>query len=286
MNSLSQLNSNSNLTMEPSTLYVVEEGRASPKEVAIDHQEQSDPFVRYKTPQLLVRFKGKFCVLLNLEAVATALYIPADYVAQYLALSQNAVARQDKKQEGHWTLSPTNGDAKKLSAALVAFINNFILCRGCGLPELHYSEAPPSPPSTPDTSSLSAVSQGAAPTAPKGREAKQGKKKGQTKVKANVQVRCQSCRWQCRVAGLKPTSSSPRGGNAGKAEYVNKLVDYMSAHPPPPSQDLRGASSSSPALASLAGTGIRGGGLFGGPSSSSGLLMNPASGGLGGLVLS
>lgn len=177
-------------------------------------------------------------------------------MAQYLSLSQNAVAKRDKKHGSCWTLSPVNCDARKLSLALVTFIQTFILCRSCNLPELRYSEVLPQPISEKKT--LLMIEESSSVTSSKRRGVKQDKK--------NVQVRCQSCGWQCRVSNLTKTSSC--GNSVIKVENLKRLVDYMRSHPPPPGhpfgeafrrkEDLRGESSSISSVF-LAGMGIRGG---------------------------
>lgn len=95
----------------------------------------SDPSHRYNMEKLIFqRERTKTCIT-NLQAIASNLKIPSyDLIVVYLKnrLSTSVVDRDSK------IIITNDVDIKTIQAALYEFIEHFVLCKRCRLPELKY----------------------------------------------------------------------------------------------------------------------------------------------------
>ena len=101
----------------------------------------ADPNSRYKTHQLQIQMTGKNqmskMVLSNLSIVAKDMKIPGDYLLKYLSYSVGTQAQYENKNPNTSYLKGKY-DNDKLSQIVTKFIEEFILCPKCALPELSY----------------------------------------------------------------------------------------------------------------------------------------------------
>jgi translation initiation factor 2 beta subunit (eIF-2beta)/eIF-5 len=107
-----------------------------PKRIAINPDFCDDPFYRYKMHQLIVEMaKGK-TFLTNINEIASELKIDPVYIIRYLGSSLGTQVNCGAKN----TRAYLSGifDVNVLSEHIVQFIQEVILCRECGLPELDY----------------------------------------------------------------------------------------------------------------------------------------------------
>lgn len=113
-------------------LYVTQ-GSISRK-ISINPDFSEDPFYRYKVHQLIIETtKGK-TILINIDNVAQELKVDPMYIIRYFG---SYLGTQVKYNNRKATLSGTFS-VTKLSQLLVQFIQEMVLCKNCGLPELDY----------------------------------------------------------------------------------------------------------------------------------------------------
>lgn len=124
--------------MEPITYYVTQ---SSPKLVSLI---PSDPASRYKTKQLEIQSLGKGkmfkTVLVNSAQVSKCMQIahPA-YLVHYLAYELNVSPHFFEKQPlNQQAVLSGHHSAEELNPLIEKWIEEFILCQNCGLPELNY----------------------------------------------------------------------------------------------------------------------------------------------------
>lgn len=97
----------------------------------------TDAYFRYTMPQLSLRFEGRGngqkTIILNLKDVSDALDRPQEALIRYFSIELNA---QCKKESDSSRVS-INGSftAEQLLATLNTFIDTFVLCPKCHLPE-------------------------------------------------------------------------------------------------------------------------------------------------------
>jgi len=127
--------------METKVRYVVKTSGSSkitPKNINIDGSD--DPFYRYKMRELYAQVVGKGkmikTVLLNIDDVAKDLKVPPAYMTAYLGYELNAQTKYDAKKPDRERASISGDiDADKMSSKIVSFIQEFVLCPKCKLPE-------------------------------------------------------------------------------------------------------------------------------------------------------
>jgi len=112
--------------------------KINPKSLNIDGSD--DIFFRYKTRQLFVQVigKGKMIrtMLLNIEDVAKDLKVDPSYITSYFGYEIGAQSKFDpKKPERERASVSGEHDSSYMSNILKKFIQDFILCPACKLPE-------------------------------------------------------------------------------------------------------------------------------------------------------
>jgi len=128
--------------MEKELPYVVKtlgNTKLIPKLINIDGSE--DPFYRYKMRQLFVQVVGKGkmikTVLLNVDDVAKDLKVHPSHLTAYLGYEIGAQYKYEPKNSVRERASISGDlDAKDLSSMMKKFIQEFILCPRCKLPEV------------------------------------------------------------------------------------------------------------------------------------------------------
>lgn len=94
--------------------------------------ETKDPYFRYKMPQLKVRVKRGTTHIVNIQEVAAALHRSATVVTSFFGKDMGTRSKLDK--EG-MALVKGNHSAATLQQRLNIFIDKFVLCGKCSLPE-------------------------------------------------------------------------------------------------------------------------------------------------------
>ena len=94
---------------------------------------------RYQMPQLVClgsgRGKNTRAVLDNLGDVAAALERPADYITHYIQYAASIKASKEKGGSGGKGATSLRIDPSRLEELLQCFIEEWVLCLACGLPE-------------------------------------------------------------------------------------------------------------------------------------------------------
>lgn len=97
----------------------------------------TDPHYRYTMPPISIhhegRGNGQKTVLLNLKDVSDALDIPIELVIRYFGIELSAQCRQES--ESSRVIINGTFTNEQLQSTLNNFIDVFILCPNCGLPE-------------------------------------------------------------------------------------------------------------------------------------------------------
>ena len=101
---------------------------------------------RYKMRQLGVQIAFKGIYFTNLEHVSKDLQIPVDYIPSYLGSHLKKKVKKVSKQKGNkqndqqeWIIFPSTGvQLEDLNEGITLFIQNFVCCPVCLLPELKF----------------------------------------------------------------------------------------------------------------------------------------------------
>jgi len=102
-------------------------------------RDQSDKSYRYKMPRLLTKVEGRGngikTVLPNILDIAKALHTDPGYPTKYFGIELGAMSKFDQKRE----VGIVNGkhEAPDLAKLLEGFIETFVLCPTCKLPEIN-----------------------------------------------------------------------------------------------------------------------------------------------------
>lgn len=94
-----------------------------------------DENYRYKMPAIITNFKGggngKFTIITNIEEISNSLNTPSEIINKYISYTiGSSYNDKDKSITGHHY---------NLQDTVFEFINNFIICTICGIPELSYN---------------------------------------------------------------------------------------------------------------------------------------------------
>jgi translation initiation factor 2 beta subunit (eIF-2beta)/eIF-5 len=93
--------------------------------------QQDDEFQRYKMPVLEIKYSNKkFTLLENIGDIAKHLHIKEDIIIKYISIENNTNNKNNK----------LNGifQQNDLQKIIYTFIEKFVLCDKCGLPELKH----------------------------------------------------------------------------------------------------------------------------------------------------
>ncbi|EFC43813.1 predicted protein [Naegleria gruberi] len=104
-------------------------------------KSKSDQHYRYKRETLELKIEGKGngikTVITNMKSVSESLNVPIEYPIKYFGLELAALSKVDYKNDK----AVINGkyDLNQVEDALEKFIQNFLLCSKCHLPELDFA---------------------------------------------------------------------------------------------------------------------------------------------------
>lgn len=89
-----------------------------------------DPFYRYKRPYAISEYHGnKTTIIVNLEEIANALHTKASYILYYIQLAKSTSVNDKGEIK---MIIPL----KEIEKIINKFINEYIICTSCKLPEL------------------------------------------------------------------------------------------------------------------------------------------------------
>lgn len=91
----------------------------------------NDPFYRYKMALLQTQKEKTSTVILNLDVVASDMNIDVNLIIQYIKNRLGILIKTQNKR----LIIPNSVDIDKLKDTLYEFIEYFILCPNCRLPE-------------------------------------------------------------------------------------------------------------------------------------------------------
>ena len=97
-------------------------------------KDQSDPFYRYRRPQIIVQNQGNSTVILNAAEIAQKLDRPLDELAKMFQVYRKCSVRP---KDGTIVIKGTFS-SNNLEANLQEYTNHFILCPKCSNPETSY----------------------------------------------------------------------------------------------------------------------------------------------------
>ena len=102
-------------------------------------RDQTDRSYRYKMPDMITKIEGRGngikTVIVNMDDVARALHCPNIYPTKFFGIELGAQSKYDKKTDR----AIVNGkhDKSTLTELLNKFIEQFVLCPTCKLPEIN-----------------------------------------------------------------------------------------------------------------------------------------------------
>lgn len=102
----------------------------------ININNSDDDNYRYKMEEIIIELGGKgngiFTIVNNLNAISKSLNTPEEILIKYLCYYLNSNYNEKKKTySGHH-------QKKSFEAGIFKYINSFVLCPTCGIPELFY----------------------------------------------------------------------------------------------------------------------------------------------------
>lgn len=100
----------------------------------IGNLQSDDESFRYKMPKLIIKVETIKTLLLNIDAVAKALYTNPEYICKYIGFSLGTISSYDKKRN----IGVINGsqENKKLQELIDEYTKHILICPKCVLPEL------------------------------------------------------------------------------------------------------------------------------------------------------
>jgi translation initiation factor 2 beta subunit (eIF-2beta)/eIF-5 len=105
--------------------------------MSININGSEDPFYRYKMEELFLTLGGNgngvFTIINNIDSVSKSINTPSEILLKYLAYHLGSSYNDKKKSfTGHH-------DLETLNIGLFNYINSFVICISCSIPELFYS---------------------------------------------------------------------------------------------------------------------------------------------------
>ena len=93
-----------------------------------------DSSYRYQMPKVSIKYagngNGKYTVINNMEEIAHAINSPSEIVYKFISFScGSAYNEKDKSITGHHD---------NIQSIIFDYINNFVICPTCSIPELNY----------------------------------------------------------------------------------------------------------------------------------------------------
>lgn len=99
--------------------------------------EINDPFYRYKMHKLVLQKERTKTVITNMKEISNDIKIPSYTLILLYIKKKLSLSITDNQKEGRITIT-NDVDKNLLQNALYEFIEYFVLCKQCMLPELEY----------------------------------------------------------------------------------------------------------------------------------------------------
>lgn len=106
----------------------------NPKNINIDPNSMLDIYYRYKMPQLHISYTKGQIYFINIKQVAKSLQCESNIIIKYFGSSLATLSNvKNNSISGKFTVD-------ELSNIMIKFINKYILCSVCNLPELYFTK--------------------------------------------------------------------------------------------------------------------------------------------------
>jgi translation initiation factor 5 len=100
---------------------------------SIPIKKTTDPFYRYKMPEIEILQIGKKTQLSNLQDISICLKVKVEELFKYIFKTLNTMGQLKNKQ--NYQLSG-NFNKEKIQIVIYDYIEKFILCKICSIPEI------------------------------------------------------------------------------------------------------------------------------------------------------
>ena len=102
----------------------------------INVNNSDDPFYRYKMEKVSITNKGfgngLFTIINNLENIAKSINTPVEILYKYISNDLGSNYNEKKKSMNG------NHTHEKIQESIYKYINDFVICSKCGIPEINY----------------------------------------------------------------------------------------------------------------------------------------------------
>jgi len=100
----------------------------------ININNSTDINYRYQMPKVSVKFSGngngKYTIINNMNDIANAINSPPEIIYKYISYSCGSAYNEKDNS--------INGHHKNIQNIIFDYINNFVICSTCNIPELNY----------------------------------------------------------------------------------------------------------------------------------------------------
>jgi translation initiation factor 2 beta subunit (eIF-2beta)/eIF-5 len=105
--------------------------------MSININGSNDPYYRYKMDEIIINHGGQgngvFTIINNIDEISKSINTPSEILIKYLSYHLNSNYNDKKKSfTGHHTIEFIN-------SGLFNYINSFVMCTNCSIPELFYT---------------------------------------------------------------------------------------------------------------------------------------------------
>ncbi len=105
--------------------------------MSININGSDDPYYRYKMDNIIIVYgghgNGVFTIINNCDQISKSINTPNEILIKYLSYHLNSNYNEKKKSfTGHHTY-------ENINSGLFNYINSFVICTDCSIPELFYS---------------------------------------------------------------------------------------------------------------------------------------------------
>lgn len=94
----------------------------------------NDSNYRYQMPKISIKFggngNGKYTIINNMDEIASSLNSPAEIIYKFISYSLGSAYNEKEKS--------ILGHHNNLQDIIFDYINNFVFCNTCNIPELNY----------------------------------------------------------------------------------------------------------------------------------------------------
>jgi translation initiation factor 2 beta subunit (eIF-2beta)/eIF-5 len=103
--------------------------------MSININNSDDENYRYKMPKISLTFGGSgngvFTLLNNIDDISESINTPSEILCKFIAYTLGSSYNEKKKT--------ITGQHANIQEIIFDYINNFVICQTCGIPEISYS---------------------------------------------------------------------------------------------------------------------------------------------------